>query len=781
MKKRENFGQKILYGTLGVFLIAVFLFFFIGENVLPPENLTAIGECTLYEGEWEQVLMGDTRERISVPGECRAKQGEWVTIETVLPQKLRDISFCIRSMQQDFRIYIGDELREEYSTVDTQLFGKTSTIGYVFFEAYQEDAGKTLRIEFMSDSSYAGYVSEVYMGDRIALWQYFIKTYAAATVVAMFLLILGIGVVVFCVLFRLFYKIEVALLHLGSAIIIASTWMIAESRLRQFILPNSTMAVYLGFFMIMFLPHSFAAYLNKLQNCRYQKAYLGISVAVVINSIFCTTLQLLQIKDFFETMLLSHAIIGALIVVIATTIILDIKRGYVKEYRAVALGFAGIILAALIEIMMVYINSAQYNGIPLCAGLVFLLFTAGMKTRRDVSEVERQRKIAIAASESKAQFLANVSHELRTPINTIVGMNEMILREENPETTKEYAGNIKNASEMLLGLVNDILDLSKIEAGKLQIVEGEYSLLSMLKAVVLGIEVRVQQKQLDMKLEMDENLPSILKGDEIRIKQILNNLLSNAVKYTDEGSITLTVRGLREEQGFFLELAVTDTGIGISEEDMEQLFTTFLRLDLKKNRHVEGTGLGLSITKQLAENMGGGIEVISEKGKGSCFKVKVLQEIVDETPIGMVDLKKQKPETVQKEQAEEADKLYAPEAKVLVVDDNEMNLKVIELLLKESAIQLDFASGGRESLEMSRKKKYDLILMDHMMPELDGIETLHLLRQEPDNLNKETPVIALTANAVGDMIQKYLEEGFSDYLSKPVRVEQLEGTLKKYL
>lgn len=781
MKGQENFVLKVLQGILGVLLVAAFLFFLIGESILPSENLKDIGECKLYKGKWEQILQDDTRKKVSVPGECQTNQGEWVTIETVLPEDLRDISFCIRSMQQDFKIYIGDNLRREYSTVDTQLFGKTSTIAYVFFEAYKEDAGKILRIEFMSDSAYAGYVSEVYMGDRIALWQYLIKMYAPAVIVAMFLVILGIVVVVLSILFRLFYKMEVALLHLGTAIIIASSWMIAESRLRQFILPNGTMAVYLGFFMIMFLPYSFSAYINKVQKGRYQSAYLGLSVAIVINCILCTTLQILHIKDFFETMMLSHCIIGALIITITTTIILDIRRGYVKEYRAVAIGFAGLMSAGVGEIVMVYVNSAQYNGIPLCLGLVFLLFTAGMKTQRDISEVDKQRKLAIAASESKAKFLANVSHEIRTPINTIVGMNEMILRENENNSTKEYAYNIKNASEMLLGLVNDILDLSKIEAGKLQIVESDYSLVSMLKAVVLGIEVRVQQKQLEMKLEIDEKLPSVLKGDEIRIKQILNNLLSNAVKYTDEGSVTLIVKGIHEEERFFLELAVADTGIGICEEDMEQLFTTFLRLDLKKNRHVEGTGLGLSITKQLAENMGGEVDVVSKKGKGSCFSVKVPQEIIDATAIGTIDLRGKGFEKSKETKLEKQEVLYAPDAKVLVVDDNEMNLKVIEVLLKRSAIQLDFANGGNEGVEMSRGKKYDVILMDHMMPDPDGVETLHLIRQEKDNVNKETPVIVLTANAVGDVAQDYLKDGFSDYLSKPVEVDKLEEMLKKYL
>ncbi len=781
MKKQKNFGVGILQSILGVMMVAAFLFFIIGEVVLPQENLADIGEQGLYTGAWVQVMADGIKKEIQVPGECQTKQGDWVTIETVLPSDLKDTSFAIRSMQQDFKIYVGDELRREYSTVDTQPFGKTSTIAYVFFDVFQEDAGRTLRIELMSDSSYAGYVSEVYMGNHTALWQHILKTYAPALIMAMFMLILGIAVIILSVLFRFFYKTEVELLYLGAGIVAASSWMIAESRLRQFIMPNGTMAVYLGFFMIMLLPYPLAAYINKVQKCRYQKAYSLISVAIVINCIFATTMQILGIKDFFETMLISHGIIISLIIIMTTTIILDIRRGYVKEYQAVAIGFAGLMAAGLGEIGMVYINSSQYNGIPLCLGLVFLLFAAGMKTRKDIFVAEQERKIAIAASESKAQFLANVSHEIRTPINTIVGMNEMILRENENDTTREYAYNIKSASEMLLGLINDILDLSKIEAGKLQIVESDYSLAAMLKAVVLGIEVRAQQKQLEMKLDIDEKLPSVLKGDEIRIKQILNNLLSNAVKYTEKGSVTLIAKSVQKEEGFFLHLAVEDTGMGISEEDMDQLFATFLRLDLKKNRHVEGTGLGLSITKQLTENMGGSIEVKSEKGKGSCFMVEIPQQIVDAAAIGKFEANRISTELPERNKEMHSEVLHAPNAKVLVVDDNKMNLKVIGALLKRSQIQLDFAASGNECLEMSREKKYDLILMDHMMPELDGVETLHLLRAEDSNVNQETPVIVLTANAVGDVAKQYREEGFTDYLSKPIEVEKIEKTLANYL
>lgn len=776
MKKQKNYVLGTIHGILYVLMIAAFIFFFAAQTLLPPENLDQIGEYGKYDGEWEQVFSDGTRKSITVPGSCEAKKGEWVTVETVLPENLRHISFSLRSMQQDFKIYIDDRLVKEYSTVDTQLFGKTSTIAYVFFEAEASDAGKTLRMEFMTDSSYAGYLEEIYMGDRISIWQNLLKTYVMGTIFAIFLLIFGIAVVVFSVLYRFFYKTEMEMLHLGNTIIVASTWLLAESRIRQFFVPNGTVAVYLGFFMIMLLPYPLSAYINKVQKGRYEKVHLILSVAVVINTIFSTTLQLLEIKDFFETMLLSHILIGALIIILIVTIALDIRRGYVKEYLSVVIGFAVLIVGGIGEIVMVYSVDVKYNGVPLCVGMIALLLAAGMKTRRDILQVEKERKLAVAASESKAQFLANISHEIRTPINTIVGMNEMILREVENENARDYAHNIKSASEMLLGLINDILNLSKLEVGKLCLVEDEYSLASMLQTVIVGFRVRIQQKELEMKLNIADDLPSVLKGDEIRIKQILNNLLSNAVKYTDEGSVTLEVSGVEREEGFFLRMSVIDTGIGIEEENIEHLFDTFKRFDLQTNRNIEGTGLGLSITKYLVDLMHGTISVASKRGEGSCFTVEIPQEVLDATFIKLDENPKKGGST-----SVELKVFCAPDAKILIVDDNEMNLKVIGALLRRTQVQMDFATGGNECLEMTREKKYDLILMDHMMPKPDGVETLHLLREEKGNDNQDTPVVVLTANAVGDVENQYREAGFAAYLSKPVEVERLEQVLAEYI
>ena len=361
----------------------------------------------------------------------------------------------------------------------------------------------------------------------------------------------------------------------------------------------------------------------------------------------------------------------------------------------------------------------------------------------------------------------------------------MILRENKDQNVKEYAENIHNAGQLLLGLINDILDFSKIEAGKLDVIVTDYPVSKMLTGVIQGLRYKSEKTNLEIKLDIEENLPSVLRGDEIRIRQILNNLLANAVKYTKEGSITLSVKGEYSPKGFELTMSVTDTGIGIRKEDIPYLFDSFQRLEEKKNRHIEGTGLGLTITKQLVDLMEGTLEVTSEYGKGSCFRVCIPQQVVDGSAIGKLE-DAYKRDNAKKEKEEEEQKefkmtLYAPKVRILAVDDTKMNLFVVKALLKRTAMQLDLASGGNECLELCRKNTYDLILMDHMMPEPDGIETLHLLRQDEDGLNRKTKVVVLTANAISGVREKYIEEGFDDYLSKPLLGEDLENMLKNHL
>lgn len=777
MQKKKLDRMKIIQGILKLFVVFTFVFFILGEIFMPPENKVVEGEFRVFEADWERIMPDGTRGKLNVPGDNRTAGGEWLIAETVLPSQLNNTCLCIRSLQQDFKIYIDGELRKEYSTIDTQLWGKTSTISYVIFDVYKEDAGKTLRIESMSDSSYSGYMSEIYIGERSQIWKHFMSTYGLGAIIAAFLVILGGVVTIASAITGYVYKKKSELMYLGNTVLLVAFWIIVESKLRQFIMPNSTIAMYVGFFIVMLIPYPCIAYINAVQKYRYTKEYYNMLLMTVANFVYSTSMQLLGLKDFFETMTISHIILIMTIILIYVTMFLDIKRNFVKEYKEVAIGLAGVMAAGIIEVLLTYLGDTAYNSVTLCIGLVFLFIMAGIKAGKDIFKTEKEKQIAIAASESKAMFLANMSHEIRTPINTVIGMNEMILRENEDATIEEYAVNIKNASHMLLSLINDVLDFSKIEAGKLQIVESEYDTAAMIKDVIVSTKVRMGDKKLTFTSVIDKELPSVIKGDEIRIKQVLNNLLSNAIKYTDSGTITLDIGRECSDDKFCLKIQVKDTGKGIKPEDMDNLFTMFRRFELKTNRYIEGTGLGLTITKQLVENMGGIISVDSEYGKGSCFTVTIPQEVILDSPIGEFD----KTERADRVKSEEKGFYVNPNARILVVDDNKINIAVIVGLLKRSQVMVDTAPGGMECFELTKENKYDLILMDHMMPQPDGIATLHMIREDKDNLNANTKIIVLTANAIAGVEKTYIKEGFDGYLSKPVEVDRLEETLEKYL
>lgn len=394
-------------------------------------------------------------------------------------------------------------------------------------------------------------------------------------------------------------------------------------------------------------------------------------------------------------------------------------------------------------------------------------------------ELENAMIDARKASRARDVFLANMSHEIRTPINTMLGLNELILRESQDETIRGYALDIKQAGTILLSLVSDILDFSKLQSGKMELAEGTYDISSLLNDLINSVSIPLRKKKLRLSLDIAPDIPYKLSGDEVHLRQIIGNLLSNAVKYTQTGTVTLRLSWEKQEKDMLLlKIMVEDTGIGVKEKDIARIFETFNRLDMKASRNEEGTGLGLAVTHQLVGMMGGKLEVKSEYGKGSVFSFAIPQKIINPSPLG--DFQEQYDKSV-KNSISYREKFIAPLAKILVVDDNAMNLAVAQDLLRKTKLQIDVASSGGECLEMLKRKEYHLICMDHMMPVMDGVQTLRAIRELEDNPSRNIPVIALTANAVVGAREFYLKAGFEDYLSKPIEPDKLEDMLIQYL
>lgn len=435
----------------------------------------------------------------------------------------------------------------------------------------------------------------------------------------------------------------------------------------------------------------------------------------------------------------------------------DTDRYYVVQEVVISLGiiFMSLIVAGIVNSLITEQNHR--------------LLDALRKEKRSQQEAE-------AANMAKSSFLANMSHEIRTPINAILGMNEMILREEKDPAIRGYAGNIQASGNSLLSIVSDVLDISKIESGKLEIIPVDYEVNSLISDCCNMAAGRAKAKELELLVECADNVPMKLCGDETHIRQIIMNLLTNAVKYTEKGTVKLIVSGRFTDGGFVLKVDVSDTGIGIAEENLPQLFTQFQRFDLQRNRNIEGTGLGLSIVKRLCDLMSGTITARSVLGSGSTFTVELPQKVVDSTPCGGVNLNYSAGA-----EHEYHHSFEAPEAKILAVDDLPVNLLVIANLLKETRIKIDTAGSGRECLDKCSQQKYDLILMDHMMPEMDGVLTFEKLHGDKSSPNFETPVIMLTANTLAGMREQYMDVGFADYVSKPVRGAKLEEAIRRNL
>lgn len=446
-----------------------------------------------------------------------------------------------------------------------------------------------------------------------------------------------------------------------------------------------------------------------------------------------------------------------------------------KTFLILSIGYALQLLTIIIQAVNPHVFMMSIALVLVTISHFMTLESTDVKL---LEELENEKQYADEANKAKSEFIANVSHEIRTPINAVLGLDEMILRESRDEKIRHYARDIKSAAQTLHSLINEILDMSKMESGKMEILPVNYNMRSLVNDTINVIQLKMDEKQLQFNVNVDPSIPAGYNGDEVRVKQVLSNILSNAVKYTNEGSVTMTITGeklLAKRE--LLHVRIEDTGIGMTRENLNDLFEEFRRFDNEKNRNVEGTGLGMSITMKLLKLMGTELNVSSVYGEGTTFYFDLEQGIWDETPLG--DFRKESYSTTVQYTYEKS--FEAPETKVLVVDDNAINRKVFIGLLKDTKLSIDEAESGPECLNMCRKNKYDLIFMDHMMPDMDGIETFRQLKVMEDNLSRRAKVIMLTANAISGARENYLEEGFDDFMAKPIVPDKLEEMIRKYL
>ncbi|MBR4145101.1 MAG: response regulator [Lachnospiraceae bacterium] len=471
----------------------------------------------------------------------------------------------------------------------------------------------------------------------------------------------------------------------------------------------------------------------------------------------------------------------ALLMIASLIFIVIYRRCFSKRQWISCLSFVSIVFVAM-TIQLVFLTELYLTFGVVPIALLMVMFSLETPDYRKLintlNELEKAKQDALSANKVKSEFLANMSHEIRTPINSMLGFNEMILRETDEKEIFSYASNIKKSGQTLLSLVNDILDLSKVEAGKMEIINGEYDSVYVTKDLVSMIKPRVDEKGLELKLNVDSKIPKRMSGDVVRIGQILMNLLTNAVKYTKKGEVLLTIK-LKEikEDKAYLFFEVKDTGMGIKKENIEKLFSEFSRVE-EKTHAIEGTGLGIPITVKFLNLMNSKLEVESTVGKGSAFSFLLEQKVIDPTPAGEIDFEGLMSENDINVFRED---FTAPGVRVLAVDDVPMNLLVFKGLLKQSQMSIDTADSGPAAIEMIEKNDYDIVFLDHQMPEMDGITVLEKLKTEHPDRVGNIPYIALTANAISGARDMYINSGFSDYLTKPIDVSALTTIFHKWL
>ncbi len=777
-KEVKTTSERLLFLGKVFFLafLAATVAFLVIYSCLDKENYIVKDKVTYIE-HWNVTDADGNRFETGRSFRDNKKYNGSFTIESNLPEVINEKDVICFGVNLGVELYINDKLR--FSVDNDNAFmlpGGHVKKFFVTVPLTKEDSGATVKMVRISNSVQPEVVPVTIVTTTSGVYRYLFGEYGTSFCLSLVLLVFSVTVVLISLGMMIWYRKKIIMLFGSLGILVVAAWLVTNSYLYPFVFGHYHIDGIANYMFCLMLPFGFNIYINAIQHGRFKKVMSFAMVISVLNAIVWTVLNFTGILPFIDALMYIDAVLGILIIAAVIILIIDIKNGYIKQYKYTALGFFLFLVACVIELISISTIKLNNDDIPMLVGLAFLLIFMVIQQVEDLrkSNIEKQR--AIDLSDAKTRFLASMSHEIRTPINSILGMNEIILRENKDEVIDHYSKTIRSSGRILLTLVNDVLDFSKIESGKIEIIEEEYSLSRVFGEILPMMAERASGKELDFKTCVLSEIPDGQIGDEYRLKQILINLLSNAIKYTDNGFVEVMLSGKYNNDGkFVMKISVEDSGRGIRKDELDTLFDAFYRADRKRNRSIEGTGLGLAIVKNILDAMGGEIRVESDYGKGSKFTVTIPVGVYDKTPV--------KDDFTNDSATEEEYFIcdYTSDAKVLAVDDNKSNLTIVKLFLKEAGIEPEIVLSGKEAIELCHKNKYDLILLDHMMPAPDGLETLEAIKNDPESKNKKTRVLVLTANAIAGSREMYLAAGFDDYLIKPIDSKKLLKTVKKYL
>ena len=777
MEKTSRFVYQIIITCgliLYIFVVGLMIY---GENFWPDERNYTDFSLEDYSDGWQRLDADGSYKDIVVPGEYEMSVSDRLVIQKKITGVFADrLYVSFDSEKQDVYAYINDKLVYEYSTKDTRMFGNNSPGALMFIPVKKADEGKMLRVELVGNNNYSGVLDKISIGTQLGITLDLFEKEKLSLFLAGLLIMLGLIAFIIGVIVKLSYNKTLPLFYSGWAVMCAGLWALSESTTRQFIAPNFSLISYITYISLMMLPFVMSMYFDRLQECRYRIFYMISEVLTIFVGYLGIVLQFFNKTDLSGV--LPFAFIGILLAIgiFIVTLISDFIQGYIKRLLPETVGIIGAMIAGVVQIIAYKNHPTSMNRVIILFGLLFMIVMSYIKSLSNVRIMERDMYAAVQAQEASTAFLTRMSHEMRTPINAILGMNKMILRESKEENILDYARDVNGAGNYLLSIVNEVLDLAKVNAGKIEIEEEDYELLDMVRECYALVRPRAKASRLAFEVDMSDVLPSVLRGDKERIIQVITNLLTNAVKYTPEGRITLSVNGKIFEGRLLLIVKVADTGIGVEEENIPYLFDSFRRVNEFQHKKIEGTGLGLTITKQLIDLMDGSISVESEVGKGTTFTVVIPQEIRSIEPCGVFSMGPNGDRRVA-----DRHEVFDILGKILVIDDVAINLRVFSMLLKNTDIAVDTAISGAEAIEKIKSTKYDMIFIDHLMPGMDGVELKGILDSLESNPNKDTPLIMQTANAVVGAKEEYERLGFDDYIEKPIKEEELRKLLRKYI